>query len=125
MSSLKIASEEKKQREHTLVSELSEFNKRARISEDPKKVQESHRMCATRVKEVEKEGGVIGNTFRELDFLGKGRPNDEICKLTGKYARGVLKEESSRDICDVVRTEIVEEKIRTSAERKRRVEKLK
>jgi hypothetical protein len=109
--------------ENKLLSELSDFNRKARTSEDPKKVQEFHKACATLVKRIEKEGGVVGNAFGELDYLGKGKPNDEICKLTGRYSRKVLKEESSDDMRDLINVEKVEKKIIMKVEEKREKDK--
>jgi hypothetical protein len=111
--------------ESKLLPELKDLNRKARTSKDPEKVQEFHKACSTLVKRMGKEGGVVGNAFRELEYAGKGKPGDEICKLTGRYSRKVLKEESSSDTQDVIATEKLEVKIRTKAEERRLEEKTK
>lgn len=111
--------------ESKLLPELRDLNRKARTSEDPEKVLGFHKACAILVKRMGKEGGVVGNAFRELEYTGKGKPGDEICKLTGRYARKVIKEESSTDIQDVIAAEKLEGKIRTKAEERRLEEKAK
>jgi hypothetical protein len=123
MAGIKLA-DEKERRIHNLLSDIRDFNEKARKSEDPEKAQESHKICSARVKELEKEGGTVGTAFRNLDYLGKGIIGDKICRLTKRHTELTLREEASKDIKDLKRIERSEEDIEIRAKRKREREKL-
>ena len=78
-----------------------------------------HKVCGEYVKFLmEKKCGAVSTTFRHLFDLGEGKQGDDICLLTHEYATLLLKEESSKDINDILSVERIEKRVRERIEEK-------
>lgn len=75
-------------------------------------MQEYHRLCASCIGHLMKgEYGVVSSHSMYLQDLGRGKPGDDICLLTHRYANLLLEEESSSNINSIFQAEEMEREI--------------
>lgn len=123
MATVQHTPEEKKHRLHELISNLRDANIKARTAENSQEAEEHHKRCGSLVRELERSGhGTVSNTFRNLDYLGKGKPGDRICLRTKRYVELVRKEEAG-SMEELVKAEDEEKEIANEALKKRTREK--
>lgn len=91
---------------------LIKFNEKSRVNASAELTEQFHKACGEYVKLLaDKKCGVVSTNFGYLFKLGKGKSGDEICLMTHNYASLLLKEETSKDINDLLNAEKIERKI--------------